>query len=119
MIRWLAIFLTAITLAFGPAVPVIAALCEPPAVSNDPCGPSCCCPDESQCPCVQSAPEPRELPPATPRPTGDVRPVLLPLPTPGFELVADAARSAAFASFPREPAVSAVRVQVRLCRWHT
>lgn len=119
MNRWFAMLFACLALALGPGVHGIAAACQPGPAIDTSCGDECCCGDESACPCVHSTPDRSELPPATPRPANDTRPILISVPSPVLAwLVEIAPRPAAFFA-PRDRVEPAVRSQALLCRWRT
>lgn len=118
MTRWLLMLLTCLTLALGQSVSGMAAACQPvPAASDSGCGEGCCCGDETQCPCVQRAPDHSDKTPSAPRPTSEARPLLLPLPGEGTAMIVVSAGGVVPLVAFRAPAASKVRSQARLCRW--
>lgn len=118
MNRWCAMILACLALALGPSVSGIVAACQPTPVALDSgCGESCCCGDEAQCPCVHRAPDHSDQTPSAPRPTNEVRPLLLSLPGDGVAVTVVSTGGVVPLVAFRPPAASKVRSQARLCRW--
>lgn len=116
MNRWLAMILTCFAIAFGPIAPVASLACAP---RVEGCGESCCCGDESACPCIDSAPDEPKQPAAPARSGEDVRPVLLP-PEPATNALAAPQTVGATDAAPSPVvALGSVRSQALLCRWRT
>lgn len=116
MIRSLATLLLSLTLAFGWSAGAVSVLCGP---SEESCGETCCCGDESACPCIDSAPDVPKQPPAPIRIGEDTRPVLLP-PEPVTRAVPQSPSPVVAAAAPvRVQAQGGVRSQALLCRWRT
>lgn len=116
MIRSLATLLLSLTLAFGWSARAVSVLCGP---SEEGCCETCCCGDESACPCIDSAPDVPKQPPAPVRVGEDTRPVLLP-PEPVTQAIAPRPSPVVAAAAPVSVRpMGGVRSQALLCRWRT